>query len=80
MVEPTVSISTEDRNRLRELAKQVAEIGSLPVQQQRIELWKKHNSLQPVRPMILVFPEGSWGELLPRDTMQCGPSCHPYVH
>ena len=71
MVEPTVSISTEDRNRLRELAKQVAEIGSLPVQQQRIELWKKHNSLQPVRPMILVFPEGSWGELLPRDTMQC---------
>ena len=50
-------ISKKDRNLLRDLAKQVAEIASLPVMDERRELWKRHNSLDPVRPMILVFPE-----------------------
>jgi hypothetical protein len=38
---------------------------------ERRELWKRHNSLRPVRPMILVFPEGSWRELLPDSAMRC---------
>ncbi len=56
---------------IRELAKQVAEIAALSVQQERRELWTKHNSLQRVRPMVLVFPEGAWSELLPADVLQC---------
>ncbi|MBN1933439.1 MAG: hypothetical protein JW934_02175 [Anaerolineae bacterium] len=64
-------ISSADRTVLRELAKRVAEIAALPVQAERRELWKKHNSLQPTRPMILIFPEGSWEELLPESALTC---------
>ena len=64
-------ISATDRTILRNLAKQVANIADLPIQAERRELWKKHNSLHPVRPMILVFPEGAWTELLPPAALQC---------
>jgi len=38
---------------------------------ERRAMWKRHNTLERVRPMVLVFPEGSWRELLPRDVCQC---------
>jgi len=60
-----------ERKVLRELAKRVAEIAALPVQAERRELWKMHNDLQPVRPMILLFPEGSWEELLTERDLRC---------
>ena len=66
-----IRITNKDRNILRGLAKRAAEIGSLPVQAERIALWKKHNALKPARPMILVFPEGSWRELLPVESLAC---------
>jgi hypothetical protein len=56
---------------LRDLAKRVAEIASLPVMAERRAMWYKHNRLQRVRPLILVFPEGSWRELLPPSALQC---------
>ncbi len=66
-----IIISTQDRAILRDLAERVAEIAALPIQAERRELWKKHNSLQPTRPMILIFPEGSWQELLPDASLRC---------
>ena len=65
------SYRTADRTILRDLAKRVAEIAAAPVQQERIRLWKKHNALQPCRPMILIFPEGSWRELVPEEILRC---------
>lgn len=64
-------ISANDRKRLRELAKRVAEIADLPVMAERRKMWKQHNSLMRVRPMILVFPEGSWRELVDWSSLQC---------
>jgi hypothetical protein len=64
-------ISASDRIILRELARRVADIAAMPVQAERRALWKKHNVLQPVRPMIMVFPEGSWRELLPQSALRC---------
>ncbi len=64
-------IGQKDKNLLRDLAKQVAEIASLPIMAERREMWKRHNRLERVRPMILVFPEGSWRELLPHSEMKC---------
>ena len=61
----------EEKTCLRELAKRVAEIADLPVQETRRNLWKKHHVLNPIRPMILIFPEGSWRELLPQDRFVC---------
>jgi len=64
-------VSDADRARLRELARRVAEIGHDPVQSERAELWRRHNALQRVRPMVLIFPEGSWRELLPESELTC---------
>jgi hypothetical protein len=66
-----VAASPTDRGIVRDLAKRVAEIASLPVMAERRELWRAHNSLRPTRPMILVFPEGAWCELLPDSELLC---------
>lgn len=47
---------------LRDLAKQVMEISKDPVQDQRRDLWRKHNSLQRTRPPVLV----RWNLLMPK--------------
>lgn len=65
-------ISSDDRVILRDLAKRVAEAAEQPQMAERRALWRQHNSLQPVRPMILIFPEGSWQELLPPESLRCG--------
>jgi hypothetical protein len=46
--------SKKDRDVLRELARQVAEIAALPVQQKTISLWKALNAVKPVRPMVMI--------------------------
>ncbi len=64
-------MNQHDRKMLRDLAKRVAYIAALPVQAERRELWRQHNSLKTQRPMILVFPEGAWQELLPDSALRC---------
>ena len=49
-----MSVSRKDRNALRELARQAAEIAALPVQQETISLWKALNGLKSVRPMVMI--------------------------
>jgi len=60
-----------DRNILRDLARRVAEIAALPMMAERKARWKAHHRLQPGRPMLLVFPEGAWCELLPAEALRC---------
>jgi len=49
-----MSVSGKDRDILKELARQVAEIAALPEQQETISLWKALNGLKPVRPMVMI--------------------------
>ena len=63
-------IVPDERAILRDLAKKVAEIAQLPIQQERAELWRLHNDLKPVRPMVLIFPEGAWREMLPESELR----------
>ncbi len=64
-------LPASDRAILRDLASRVAEIAALPVMAERREMWKRHNRLERVRPMLLVFPEGAWAELMPVHSMTC---------
>ncbi len=64
-------IAPADRRLLRELAKRVAGIAALPVQEERRRLWRRHNDLRLTRPLILIFPEGAWQELLPEEALHC---------
>jgi len=64
------SLSSSDRSYLRDLALRVGEIAANPHHNKRRDWWIRHNSLDKVKPMVLVFPEGSWQELLPDSQMR----------
>jgi hypothetical protein len=57
-----VSVSVKDRDVLKRLATEVAEIAALPVQQETIALWKASNGLKPVRPMVMI-DQVCWHEM-----------------
>ena len=57
-----MSISRKDRDIIRKLARQVADIAALPVQAETIGLWKALNGLKPVRPMVMI-DQIPWHEL-----------------
>lgn len=61
---------------VRGLAAQIREIAELPVMHERRMAWYRHNSLQSDRPMVLVFPEGSWRELICDSDLECN---HPVL-
>lgn len=54
--------TTEDRAVIRELAGHVAEIAALPIQQETIALWKRLNTLKPIRPMVSI-DQVCWNEM-----------------
>jgi hypothetical protein len=65
---------TDDINVLRELAYRYVELAALPVQQERRDLWRRHNSLKPTRPLVLVqFSHwNAWfDDLLEDHLLQC---------
>ncbi len=57
-----IQYTKADKEILRELAKEKAEIASLPVHKEKIEMWKKLNSLEKVRPMVWIN-EIPWHEM-----------------
>ena len=66
-----LTISRKDRAVLRRLASQVAELAARPIEQEKRELWYRHNALQPTRPLIFCDPENGWNEIItPRD-LEC---------
>ncbi len=57
-----------DHHVLRELAWRVAEIAALPRQQETIALWKAHNALKPLRPMVMI-DQIPWHEMNVNDEL-----------
>lgn len=66
-----VHISSEDKMILRELASKVAEYASRPIEREKWELWRKHNDLEPTRPVVFCDPENGWNEIITEDQLQC---------
>ena len=64
-------ITPSERQVLRRLATQVAELAARPVEQEKRELWYRHNALQPTRPVIFCDPENGWNEIITPDQMAC---------
>lgn len=53
----------KDLKIIRDLARKYAEIAAKPVQNERRDLWRRHNSLERTRTLILVMPAGrAWAE------------------
>jgi len=57
-----MNIGSDDRKTLRSLAERYAELAHLDVQQERIERYYRTNSLEEVRPVVLIA-EVPWGEI-----------------
>ncbi|MFI3325054.1 MAG: hypothetical protein R3Y35_02650 [Clostridia bacterium] len=53
---------TKEQELLRETAKKYMEIATLPIQREKMELWKKFNSNTPSRPMVTI-DQLPWHEL-----------------
>ena len=68
---PGLQIENKDRRTLRDLARRVDEIAAQPIMTERKLLWGEHNSLLIKRPLMLVFPEGAWVELIPEESLIC---------
>lgn len=57
-----MSLSQHDRDVLRRLAGQLAEIAALPIHQETATLWRQLNDLEPVRPLVWIN-EIPWHEM-----------------
>lgn len=66
-----MTINPNEVKVLRELSNIVAEIAHLPVQKERIRLWEAMNSMRPIRPLVAVYPERAWNELIPPNQLKC---------
>ncbi|HIE28013.1 TPA: hypothetical protein EYP66_12075 [Candidatus Poribacteria bacterium] len=67
-----MSIAEKDKFIIRDLAKKVAEIASLPVHKEKRDMWIRLNRLERVRPLIHVqaIDPSIWVELIPDDQLQ----------
>jgi hypothetical protein len=66
-----LSMPKGDKEILKGLAREVADIASSDEMKKRRELWKKHNMLDQTRPVILCDPENGWNEIITDAEMQC---------
>jgi len=66
-----LQMTAEDRQALRKLAQRVATIADSPEMAERKELWRRVNTLEKTRPVILCEPENGWNEIITERQMQC---------
>ncbi|MBF9018925.1 MULTISPECIES: hypothetical protein [unclassified Oceanispirochaeta] len=64
-------MNKKDIKIIRDLAKRVKAAADDPRQEEQRELWRQHNSLQSLHPLISIYPEGSWQELIPASALNC---------
>ncbi len=63
-----IMLSAKEKNHLRNLAKELRELAESPVQQERVERYKKINSLQVAKPPVALHPPGqAMKDLFPED-------------
>lgn len=60
-----------DIETLRDLAKRYMELCRRPEQEERRDLWRRHNSLQPTRPLIYLRGGRCWGEVPDVTELSC---------
>lgn len=63
-----MKISRKDRAVLRSLSRKIAEIASLPVHKEKMDLWNRLNRLEKVRPLVYI-KEIPWHEMNVNDEL-----------
>jgi hypothetical protein len=70
-VSTDLRVSSADREVLRRLAVQVAELAARPIEQEKRQLWYRLNALEPTRPVIFCDPENGWNEIVTLEQLEC---------
>jgi hypothetical protein len=70
-IETDLVFSAEEKDTLRELARQVAELAGRPDEDEKRELWRRLNDLEPVRPLVFCDPENGWNEIIRQKDLRC---------
>jgi hypothetical protein len=73
-------MTNKDKNIIRELAAEVAEIASLSIQEKKRQMWRELNGLRDTRPMVMI-DQVCWNEMNVNDelTLRCSDSeCRDY--
>jgi hypothetical protein len=60
-----------DRAILRDLAGQIIALAGQPIESEKEGLWRAHNQLKPVRPLVFCDPEIGWNEIIMQDDLHC---------
>ena len=66
-----ILIGEGDRDILRRLADQMAQLASRPIEEENRRLWYDHNALRPTRPVVFCDPENGWNEIITEDQIEC---------
>lgn len=66
-----LTITRADRASLQPLARQVADLAARPIEEEKRQLWLRHNALQPTRPLVFCDPENGWHEVFPPERLVC---------
>lgn len=66
-----MKVDEGDRKIIRDLARRISEIASLPIQAERTRLWKALNHLKPERPMIVHNAGHVVDEICPESSLRC---------
>ncbi len=75
--ESEIVLKTEEKNILKKLGEEIAEISADPVNVTRAELWRNMNDLESVRPMVWIN-EIPWHEMNYNDELTLGTE-HPWA-
>ncbi|HRA66366.1 MAG TPA: hypothetical protein PL187_10120 [Caldilinea sp.] len=71
MNDQQTTLTTKERQLLRTLAQQVAELAARPIEAEKRDLWRRHNALQSTRPVIFCDPENGWHEIIRPEQLAC---------
>lgn len=63
--------TNNDKAILRDLSINLKNSCETEDQEKKRDIWRKHTSLKYNKPLIFVHPDGSWDELLPRESLKC---------
>ena len=66
-----MTITQHDRAVLRDLAIYVQDLSRSPSESLKIKEWKRHNRFERGKPMLLVYMEDVWDELVPNLSLKC---------
>jgi hypothetical protein len=66
-----IAVNRKDRSILREFAEKTAELAARPIENEKRDLWYRHNALEPTRPLIFCDPENGWNEIITGNRLRC---------